>query len=282
MGTTTTLTTNASTVGTGSQVTLTATVSPAASTYGTPTGTVTFYDGQTSLGTGNLSAGIATLNLSTLSAGTHTLTANYAASGVFAASVSAALTETIVAPSFTPVATPTTVTVTAGNSGTTTLIAQSMYGYTGTLTLSCGTLPAHLACSFSSPTLPVVSSVTTMIAGVTLTIATNASAALDLPASPGAWSAPAVFSATLLCPLCGGLGLFGLRRRRTALRGSRQSSLWLLAASLLLATGATLGLSGCGSSNNAAPGTYTVPVVFTPSATSSGSAQTLNVTVTVQ
>ncbi len=46
--------------------TLTATVSPSAAT-----GTVTFFDGATSLGTGTLSSGTASLGVSTLTAGTH-------------------------------------------------------------------------------------------------------------------------------------------------------------------------------------------------------------------
>jgi len=56
----------------GQSVTLTATVSPA-----TATGTVTFYRGSTSMGTGNLSGGVATLPVSTLSLGAHSLTATY-------------------------------------------------------------------------------------------------------------------------------------------------------------------------------------------------------------
>jgi hypothetical protein len=46
---------------------------------GNPTGTVTFYDGGKTLGTGNLSAeGHATFSISSLSKGTHSITATYA------------------------------------------------------------------------------------------------------------------------------------------------------------------------------------------------------------
>jgi hypothetical protein len=42
-----------------------------------PTGTVTFYDANTSIGTGSLSGGIAHLDTSTLAVGTHSITASY-------------------------------------------------------------------------------------------------------------------------------------------------------------------------------------------------------------
>ena len=55
-------------------VTFKATVSSGA---GTPTGTVTFYDGSTTLGTGTLSGGVATLSTNTLAVGLHVITASY-------------------------------------------------------------------------------------------------------------------------------------------------------------------------------------------------------------
>src|SRR4029079_1551996 len=68
----------------GQSVTLTATVTGA---QGTPTGTVTFLDGATSLGTGTLNgSGVATLSTSTLSVATHNLTANYGGSATYATS----------------------------------------------------------------------------------------------------------------------------------------------------------------------------------------------------
>jgi hypothetical protein len=63
----------------GQTVTLTATVSPAPS--GSPLGTVSFYNGETLLGTGNVNAaGVATLTTSTLAVGTATLSADYSGS----------------------------------------------------------------------------------------------------------------------------------------------------------------------------------------------------------
>ena len=58
----------------GQSITFTATVSSAS---GTPTGTVTFFDGGTSIGTGSTTGGIATLSTSSLAVGGRTITANY-------------------------------------------------------------------------------------------------------------------------------------------------------------------------------------------------------------
>ena len=81
---------NPSTYGTG--VTFTATVT---STAGTPTGTVSFKDGATLLGTSALSAGKATFSTSTLTVGGHSITATYNGAGDYNASVSTTLTQTV-------------------------------------------------------------------------------------------------------------------------------------------------------------------------------------------
>ncbi len=92
VATTTTLTAPAN-ANYGANVNLSATV---ASTGGTPTGTVTFYSGTTSLGTGPLNgAGVATLATAALPGGTDSLVAAYAGAGNFAASSSSASSITV-------------------------------------------------------------------------------------------------------------------------------------------------------------------------------------------
>ncbi|MBI3967905.1 MAG: Ig-like domain repeat protein [Chloroflexi bacterium] len=77
----------------GDTVTFTATV---ASTAGTPTGSVTFKDGSSTLGTGTLNgSGVATLRTSALTIGTHSITADYGGSSSFAASSSSSLVQTV-------------------------------------------------------------------------------------------------------------------------------------------------------------------------------------------
>ena len=73
----------------GTAVTLTATIG---SNGIAATGSVTFMDGSTPIGSGILNAsGVATISVSTLTPGTHSLVANYGGDGKAAASVSAAL-----------------------------------------------------------------------------------------------------------------------------------------------------------------------------------------------
>jgi Bacterial Ig-like domain (group 3) len=66
------------------------------SSSGTPTGTVTFMDGATTLGSSALDAsGFAMLSVSSLSAGTHTVTAQYNGDSTFGGSTSPALSQTV-------------------------------------------------------------------------------------------------------------------------------------------------------------------------------------------
>ena len=71
-------------------VTFTATVSPSAAS-----GTVTFKDGITTLGTGILSSGTASYTNSALAVGAHSITAEYAGDASCAASTSGVLTQTV-------------------------------------------------------------------------------------------------------------------------------------------------------------------------------------------
>lgn len=91
-GTTTTTTTLSApaTATVGTNVTLTATVSPS-----TATGTVTFYNGADSIGSGTLSSGTATSTASFTAAGSESLTATYGGSSTYASSTSGAVTVTV-------------------------------------------------------------------------------------------------------------------------------------------------------------------------------------------
>jgi Bacterial Ig-like domain (group 3) len=93
--TTTTVTSSANPSVSGQKVTFTATVKVVAPGSGTPTGTVTFYNGSTVLGTGSLSGGIATFTTSSLSVGTHSIKAVYSGSSDCQTSTSAVLTQVV-------------------------------------------------------------------------------------------------------------------------------------------------------------------------------------------
>jgi uncharacterized repeat protein (TIGR02543 family) len=74
----------------GASVTFTATVSPSAAS-----GTVTFTDGGTNIGSGTLGGGSALYATGALTAGSHSIIATYASNANFTGSTSAALTQTI-------------------------------------------------------------------------------------------------------------------------------------------------------------------------------------------
>ena len=88
--TTTTLASSANPSAFGGYINLTATVSPS-----TATGSITFKDGTTTLGTATLGNGSASFYFNTLIAGTHSLTAVYNGDTHDATSTSAVLTETV-------------------------------------------------------------------------------------------------------------------------------------------------------------------------------------------
>ena len=79
----------------GQSVMLTATVKAASPGSGTPTGTVTFYDGTTNLGSGTLSGGTATLPTTFFVVGSHSITALYSGDPDFTGSTSSTLTQTV-------------------------------------------------------------------------------------------------------------------------------------------------------------------------------------------
>ena len=92
VGTTTVLMSSLNPSAYGQQVTFTAAVSPSSG----PTGTVTFMDGATTLGTSILNAsGVASLSVSTLAVGTHSITAQYSGDSTHDGSTSAALSQTV-------------------------------------------------------------------------------------------------------------------------------------------------------------------------------------------
>jgi hypothetical protein len=77
-GTTTSVCSSANPSASGQSVTFTATVTAKSPGAGIPTGTVTFKDGPSTLGTGTLNgSGQATFTISALAVGSHAITASY-------------------------------------------------------------------------------------------------------------------------------------------------------------------------------------------------------------
>ena len=248
------------------QLNLTATV-----TGVNPTGSVAFVSGTTTLGTASVSNGTATLPYSFTAAGTYAVVANYAGDSANLASTSNSVSVVVIAPDFTISASPSSATITAGQSATTTLTVTPIGGYSGTLHFSCGTLPTGVACTFTPSSLTPNGAATT----VGLTVTTTAPGVaeqrtLDRGLSAIAW-AGVIFIA------------FSPKRMW------RMNHLLKHSCLLLLLIGALVSLSGCSSGSspnppNNNPGTPTgAQTIAITAADSSGNlSHPINFVVTVQ
>jgi hypothetical protein len=279
--TTATLTAAASSVYSGGAVSFTATISfvPGAAA---PTGSVTFNNGSTVLGTATLNGiGVATLTTTNLTApGAQSVTAVYAGDTNYSGSTSSATSVTVNAATFILGVTPLETSITSGSNATFSLTVTPSGAYTSQITFSCAFSPSSSATCTTSPALnpPVTGPATT-----TLTIS-GAQAALVMragnqrsrrvPPLYGFWMPMGVAGLFLL----GG----GKRSKAQALK------LFLFAGALLIVVVAMFGCGG-GSSSTTPPNqqtqTYTVTITATAPATASGSSaavtKTENVTLTV-
>jgi hypothetical protein len=274
--TTTTLTAPAS-AAVGASVTLTATV---ASTAGVPAGSVTFFSGTTSLGVGTLNGGgVATLATTALPSGTDTATATYTAAGNFAASTSSPVTVTITAPggpapAYTVTASPGTLTITPGATGSTTLTISPTGGYKGTIALSCSSLPTNAACAFAQNPVTLTGNNQSVTVGLQI----NTTAQQAARKSPANQLNPTLLALAFWWP--GGLTGLAIFLRKRKLVKTRPS--WLLLLLFACAFALAAGLSGCGSSgtmSNATPSTFQVMIVAT--GTSDTAVTTLTVPLTL-
>ena len=160
---------------------------------------------------------------------------------------------------YTLTASPPTLTIQSGHSAQTTITLTPNNDYQGTITLSCGSLPANVTCIFSPATYTFngnANGATEPVLQGTLTINT-----LGGQTVVGALSEPAAPSGGPLFAFLVPAGLTGLlitgRRKRS--KGTRK---WYLLAILMLSLGG-LTLMSCGSSNTpalAATGTTTIMV----------------------
>jgi hypothetical protein len=255
----------------GGSVTFTAVVKGLVS--GTPTGTVTFMDGTTSLGTGTLNSGTATFTTTSLSVGSHSITAVYGGDTLNVGSTSLAISETINAADFSVTASPTTATITPGQTATYTFTITPLGSYTSPINFSCAGLPAFSSCSFSTnPVTPDAQTVTT-----TLTITTmGPNSAITVPASRGGHGntpAYALGTSAVLMSLLGMLLLGGDMKRKRELCKSL-----LIASAMLVAMGA---MSAC-ASNPASNKEVTPAGTSTVTVTAAGGGSTShNVSVTL-
>jgi hypothetical protein len=239
----------------GQSVSLTATVSSQSLSTLVGSGSVSFYDGFTLLGSAAVTAntppitgsGTATLAATFSSVGVHNLTAVFVPNADFLGSTSAVFQETLIAGDFSIGVAPATASVYTGQSTVSQISVTSLNGFSQSLALSCSGLPANTTCSFSSESLPNGQGV----------------AKLTIQTSAPAQTAPASVT------------LFGLLVLLLLPGRERRRSLFAACLGLLLILSAGLGLSGCGSPNPVSggtpPGTYAISV----NATTTGSSPTL-------
>jgi hypothetical protein len=213
-----------------------------AQTNSTPLGgSVTFYDGATSLGSAQATvSGSASVSTSFSVVGVHDITAVYAGDSSFSGSSSAVFKETILAGDFSISVLPGAASLYTGQSAAVKVSVASLQGFQEPLALTCSGLPANATCSFSPASL------TDGQGAANLVIQTAA----PHKASSGSISASAAALGALTLLL-----LPGWRRRRGLLAGL---------SVMLLAVGVFMGVVGCGSPNpitgGTPPGTYQVAV----------------------
>jgi sugar lactone lactonase YvrE len=167
-----TLISNGNQANVGQTVTLTSTTATQ-SGYAVPTGSMTFFDGGTKLGTATLSDGSGSLPVSTLALGTHTITSTYSGDSSYASGSSS-----------------NSVQIVVGNylSSKTTLSVSPtvpMGGYNFGTTLS---LSAQVASANSSDSTPPTGSVVFNLDGSVTSVAMNSSDVATLTLTPDAGS----------------------------------------------------------------------------------------------
>ncbi|MGA8428558.1 MAG: Ig-like domain repeat protein [Candidatus Sulfotelmatobacter sp.] len=250
-----------------SAVTFTATV---ASSAGTPTGTVSFMDGTTSLGSSSLAQGIATFTTSSLAAGAHTITAQYAGSSNFSALTSSAVTETVDDFSLNVATTSAaSASVTPGGMATYALVIGPTTGTTfpAAVTLSVGGLPSGATATLTPKTLAAGAGATK----VSLTVQVPSQTAGLLQRSIIALQLSPMMLGMLFLPFAGKI-------RRSAGKHGRLALLLLLS----LCGISLIGLTGCGSKDSGFLGNPQTNYTLTVTATSGALSHSTTLTLTVQ
>jgi hypothetical protein len=283
--TTASLSASRTTILPGQQVGLFLTVSAQGSGVN-PTGTVTVTDtttGQT-LGTGPVAGvaaggwptgnGFITVPSGMLSTGTHTIVASYSGDGNYLPSTASSIAVTVAQP-FAVGLNPASIDIKAGStSGNTLTILATPNGNSllnaGTLSFACqGTLPAGLACAFSTPVAQADGSVASKL---TLQLISPLLVKSFASSAKGNSSTPANAPVRYGIPGASAILLLLLARRR------RRLASYLGVLALLVAPG--LMLSGCGGAGKTAAPTPASPLATMTAMQASSLTPALNSAVT--
>jgi hypothetical protein len=237
----------------GQLVTMVATVASPIPSTPVASGTVTFFDGSTSLGTQAVTAsGTSTFATSVLAAGTHPITATFTpANTVFLASTSPVGNVVILPSGFTIALSPATITLPPGAPGTVAIQLGTVGNFSGPLALTYGTLPASATASIQPATVTLATGGT---GSSSLTLNTLLKASNTAPALPGSRTLPVILTALVLWLIPSS------RSQRTKL--TRLLGLALLAITLQTITGCT---NAWYTAKFVSPGTYQLPIIATDS-----------------
>lgn len=243
-----------------------------------PTGTVSFLDGTTVLGSGTLDAGVATYSTAALAEGTHAITARFSGSSSYSGVLSSAVSQVVANAPVLVLSNPTpTVNVPSGGSTSVTLTVANAGAALGSpVTLTTTGLPAGAACTLSSQSVDVSGGAVQVTALITttpsLTILGQHRGLQGLPPMKGLGAGAGAL-------LIGGVfALPGGRRRRRRL-GLFLSVLLVVLMGGLTACSSTSSGKGATAGTPTPAGTYTVAV--TASATGA-TPVTTSIQLTVQ
>ncbi len=211
--------------------------------------TLTDDSGQT-LGTVNPDTyGNGSLVVTTLSPGTHTITATYAGTSKYAAAT-ATTTVVVINNGFSITLTPASLSLSAGQQGTSNVVLTSLGDFAGTLRLNVDPGPGAVFASLSTSSVTLTAGAT---GSSTLTVSTFSSAQTAANGTPGMRRPWVVFAVVFAFPLA-------WRRRRQRLG----------ALALVVSLVALVSLGGCGTVRvplqPLPPGTYLLPVTATDAA----------------
>jgi large repetitive protein len=234
-----------------------------------PTGTITFMNGSTTIGSATLDGnGVATL-LPDLAPATYNMVANYSGDALHSSSSSSAIKVSGTPVGFGITVNPTTVSLSSSQNTTVNITIKSSNDYADTIGLGCGTLPSGVTCHFSDDKVTLKAGAS---ADIQLTIDTNSplgGGSTVMNAHPSGFSLASLF---LPAGLFFGWVSWRFRKRNALVFGA------FLA---LFLSGAML-VTGCGSftEHSAVPGTYTIQITGVGSNSNITHFQAITLTIT--
>jgi hypothetical protein len=260
-------------------ITLTGTVSSPVSA-GNFSGTITITDGTTTIysALANPTTGVITDVTSALAAGTHILKACYTGDPNYVNACSTTISVVVTAPLWTPSVTSAAgIAIVDGTSAIVNVQVATVGGYTGTVTVACGTpLPTGVGCLLNPSSFVFTGANNTLTGTVTMTTSYQTGDNRQPNSTPALPShtlqSRGTFYAGFLIPSAA--LAFLLLRRRKSLRFGQALALFILCGSVLV------GLSGCNSTNviRTPKGTFNVPLIFSDGKTTTTINETVSVT----